>query len=131
MSGRIPLSQIPRINKALLGPDGRRALTLAKNAIRSGMHREARRDRLPEEFRHLNLHPFSNEKDTGHTNPEPLPDPQRGCEYIACDIGRDRSGRRGSRRFVFESHCVRNDWGAIYYSDDHYDKFSFYLVEGR
>lgn len=113
MSGKLAKSQIPIANLSTLSDDVRRAIAEAKNSIRDGV-----RD------------PFGNEPGGGAGSP--LPKLAKGCSYHEFDVGHARAGdpqgRRGQRRLVIEVVDKSRQIREIYYTDDHYAKFSFVRV---
>ena len=53
-----------------------------------------------------------------------LPD-KKGRKYFECDIDTDGKGSRGPKRLVY------SDDGLYFYTEDHYDTFSEYTVNGE
>ena len=113
MSGRIAKSQIPLKAQNSLPPDALIALIEAKNMLRTGG----------------TLRPFKNER--GRTNLEgpPLPDPSQGCAYLEKQVGYARPGdplgESGSKRLVLEVNITSRQIMEIYYTQEHYGKFTF------
>jgi hypothetical protein len=112
MSGRIAKSQIPIRPQVALPPDALIALIEVKNLVRSG--------RKLKEF----------ENDRGNTPLEgpPLPDPAKGCVYYEYQVGQTRLGERGSRRLVVEVNAKSRQILEVYFTEEHYGKFSFVRV---
>jgi hypothetical protein len=152
MSGMLPKSQVPWMSANKLSDQEHTALIHAKQGIREGAHKL--KGKQKEEYEQLKFHLFENEKQIKETDekqideaagmqikkieqkttrdkPSPLPDLQSGYEYIACYLPRiwNPDKKRGVRRLVFECHKTRNQFEAIYYTDDHYEKFSFWRIE--
>ena len=116
---------MPRLDPGRMAPINREYLIRAKCAIREGVHRDSNHPL----HRELHFKSFANEKNRKRGQPEPLPDPSLGHEYVECDAGLTRDGGRGCERFVFEAHARANSFQRIYFTDDHYAKFSFYVIE--
>ena len=114
MSGYIHKSQIPVQSQASLAPEVRAAIGDAKNQVRAGIAHEA----------------FRNDKDTQRGDGSPLPALSQGWRYVEFQVGaaHEHDPRpRGVRRLVVEldpSNRIRE----IYYTENHYAKFSFVKV---
>jgi hypothetical protein len=116
MSGRIAKSQIPLRHQATLSPDALIALIQAKNLIKA---RGA-------------LRSFKNEQGNSPLEGPPLPDPAQGCAYFEQQVGQARPGdplgQRGSRRLVLEVNVTSFQILEVYYTEEHYGKFSFVRI---
>jgi hypothetical protein len=116
MSGRIAKSQIPLRYQATLPTDASIALIEAKNSFKAG-------GSLPR---------FSNARGNSLLEGPPLPDPAQGCAYFEKQVGHarpgDPKGERGSKRLVLEVNLSNNQILEIYYTEEHYGKFTFERV---
>ena len=116
MSGRIAKSQIPLRHQAALPTDAVIALVKAKNLLKAG-------GTLPT---------FKNERgNSAHEGP-PLPSPALGCVYFEKQVGQarpnDPKGQRGSRRLVLEVNEASGQILEVYFTEEHYGKFTFVRV---
>jgi hypothetical protein len=119
MSGRIAKSQVPILGRDSLPPDVREAVINVKNEHRRG-----------ELIRKVNE--FANRRDPLNASGPPLPTPQQGCAYFEWDVGHANDGdtisRRGRKRLVLEVNTSSLEIKEIYYTDEHYAKFSFFRI---
>jgi guanyl-specific ribonuclease Sa len=117
MSGRIAKSQIPLLAHNQLPDDARVALIGVKNGLRN---------------RQLPRRGFGNDRGNTPLEGPPLPQLALGCQYFECDVGQARPGdplgRRGSKRLVVEINGSSFQLMDVYYTDEHYGKFTFYRV---
>lgn len=116
MSGRIAKSQIPVRFQATLPVDATVALIEAKNLIRAGG----------------TLRSFKNERGNSPVEGPPLPDPALGCEYFEKQVGlarpSDPKGQPGSRRLILEVNKSSKQVMEVYYTEEHYGKFTFQRI---
>jgi hypothetical protein len=116
MSGRIAKSQIPVRSQASLPTDATIALIEAKNLLKAG--RPLRR--------------FSNGRGNSPLEGPPLPDPAQGCAYFEMQVGLarpgDPKGESGSRRLVLEVNDSSKQILEVYFTEEHYGKFTFERV---
>jgi hypothetical protein len=116
MSGRIAKSQIPVRHQGSLTEDARRSLIELKNCVKAG-HR---------------LEPFGNAFGSFPLQGPPLPDLSQGCRYFEFDAGQarpgDEMGIRGAKRFVIELNVKSRQIMEIYFTDEHYGKFTFVRI---
>jgi guanyl-specific ribonuclease Sa len=116
MSGRIAKSQIPTRSQAWLPTEARFALIEAKNLIKAG----------------LPLKQFRNQQGRTALEGPPLPAPTQGCEYYEIQVGQaregDPEGEAGSKRLVLEVNKKARQLMETYYTDEHYEKFSFLRI---
>src|SRR5437899_3620076 len=116
MSGRIAKSQIPTRSRLSLPPDASFALMTAKNSLRE----------------RVELDTFRNARGRTDLEGPPLPDPSQGCVYYEVQVGKanenDPLGERGSKRLVLEVNTSSWQIMEIYYTDEHYAKFSFFRL---
>ena len=116
MSGRIAKSQIPVKSQTSLTPGTKAALINAKNRIRAGE----------------NLVEFQNNRGNSPLEGPPLPAPTQGCVYFEYQVGEarpdDPMGIRGSKRLVIEAYTASRKILEVYYTEEHYTKFSFVRV---
>lgn len=120
MSGRMSKSRVPLKPQSSLPLDAAVALITAKNQIKSNAP----------------LAQFGNNRGNpslrGGPDGPPLPDPSNGCDYFEWDIGAardgDPEGKRGVRRFVFEINLSSRQVLEVYYTEEHYRKFSFFRI---
>lgn len=119
MSGRIAKSQVPTLSRDSLPPDVRSAIIAAKNGHRDGDLVRA-------------VNEFANRRDPLNATGPPLPTPSQGCEYYEWDVGQahqdDTTSRRGKKRLVLEVNASSLEIKEIYYTDEHYAKFSFFRI---
>lgn len=116
MSGRIAKSQVPIRHQASLPTDALMALIEAKNILKAGG----------------TLRSFSNSRGNSPIEGPPLPDPSQGCVYYEMDVGQARPGdplgERGSKRIVLEVNESSRQIMEVYYTEEHYGKFTFARV---
>jgi guanyl-specific ribonuclease Sa len=115
MSGHIAKSQIPLRNQGTLPPDASMALIEAKNLLKAG-------GRLPL---------FLNDRGNSPGEGSPLPVPSQGCVYYEKQVGQARAGDlrpRGSKRLVLEVNTSSNQVMEVYFTEDHYGKFTFVRI---
>jgi hypothetical protein len=116
MSGRIAKSQIPVKSQATLPPDALIALIEAKNLLKAGGR----------------LRLFTNERGNSPLEGPPLPDPSWGCSYYENQVGHarpgDKKGESGVKRLVLEVNTSNNQIIEVYYTDEHYGKFTFVRI---
>lgn len=116
MSGRIAKSQIPVRYRATLPVDAMVALIEAKNMLRAGR----------------TLRSFKNERGNSPVEGPPLPDPAMGCAYFEKQVGSahsgDPKGQHGSKRLIFEVNSSTKQILEVYYTEEHYGKFTFQRV---
>ncbi len=114
MSNRIHISRISTLPLLRLPSDAKTALIEAKNKLRSGHI-------FPE---------FDNQDDSRGGGP-PLPKLSVGCVYYEVRVGTahpDDDRPAGRKRLVLEYHDASREIREIYYTEEHYQKFSFYRV---
>src|SRR5687767_7717010 len=115
MSNRIHVSRIPVKSQASLPSDAREALITAKNDLRLGVA----------------LGRFSNSRGAYDGDGSPLPKLSAGCVYHEVSVGAARKGDprpAGRKRLVIEFHVTSRQIKEVFYTEDHYLKFSFYRV---
>jgi hypothetical protein len=115
VSGRIHKSRIPIRSHASLAPEVREEIANAKNALKAG-------PALP--F-------FDNLPDRALADGPPLPVLSDGCRYFELQVGEahpDDSRPRGRRRLVLEVHQPSRRILEIYYTENHYAKFTFVRI---
>jgi guanyl-specific ribonuclease Sa len=116
MSGRLAKSQVPIMGHSQLPPDAKRALIEAKNTLR----------------RDLPFRTFDNQRGRTELEGPPLPEPSQGYLYAEFDVGQarpeDPKGERGTRRLVLEIRKSTYEILEIYFTPNHYEKFSFYRI---
>ena len=116
MSGRIAKSQIPVRQQMSLPRDALTALIEAKNLLKRG-------GILPR---------FSNSRGNSPLEGPPLPDPSQGCTYLEQQVGQarpgDPQGIRGSKRLVLEVNETSKQILEVYFTEEHYGKFTFVRV---
>lgn len=116
MSGRIARSPIPVRAQHTLSSEALTAIIQAKNAIRSG------------QFGGL----FGNQYGNFPGEGPPLPAPALGSTYFEWDVGQarpgDSRGQRGSKRLVLEISEKSGQILEMYYTDEHYGKFTFVRI---
>jgi hypothetical protein len=117
MSNRIQVSRIPIKPLSALPPGAKAALIGAKNRLRDG----------------LPMTEFGNEYGAYEGDGSPLPQLSAGCAYLEVQAGesRDPLPTRGKKRFVIEFHTSSRQIREIYYTEDHYLKFSFFRIVQR
>ena len=118
MSGRIAKSQIPIRSRSRLPSEASSALITAKNVLKAGGM----------------LSIFHNNRHNKPKNlPPPLPEPTLGCVFLEADAGEarpgDLMGQRGRWRFIFEFNPKSREILTTYYTQHHYDKFTFERLE--
>lgn len=143
MSGRIQISQIPVKSRQSLSRNESDLLIVAKNLIKASgakAGREFRNEKNVEKpVDPKNQNSAQVEAGIAPTKeivkrsrlPEPLPKPQDGYAYREFDAGLvEWNGVkwRGKWRFVIEVHLSRNTFGNIYYTEEHYQKFTFFRI---
>ncbi len=116
MSGRIAKSQIPTKSEMSLPPDVKFALITAKNRLKiGGAFRE-----------------FRNQQGRTDLEGPPLPAPDQGCAYYEVQVGEarpgDPMGEAGAKRLVLEVVVPARQIREIYYTDEHYGKFTFVRI---
>jgi guanyl-specific ribonuclease Sa len=114
MSNRIHKSRIDEIEKESLHSEAHKVLIEAKNNIRCGKTFEI----------------FRNGDDTRGGGP-PLPKLPVGCCYMELQVGNARAGdrrRAGTRRLVLAVHQKSRKVLEAYYTEEHYEKFSFVRI---
>lgn len=86
----------------------------AKSELRSGIKRKE----------------FSNNRGAYDGDGSPLPQLSAGCEYREFDVGQssDPEPDRGSKRFVIEFHPPSRQVKEVYFTENHYLKFSFFRI---
>lgn len=116
MSGRIAKSQLPIRSQSSLPTDAKVALIEAKNALKAG----------------LPMRVFGNQRGRTALEGPPLPDPSQGCAYSEIQVGQarpdDPQGEKGSKRLVLEVNTSSRQLMEIYYTEDHYAKFTFFRI---
>jgi len=116
MSGRIAKSQIPVKYQATLAADVIMALIEAKNVIKAGG----------------SLRSFANEQGNSPQEGPPLPAPSQGCAYYEKQVGHarpgDPQGAKGLKRLVLEVNTSSKQIMEVYYTDEHYGKFTFVRI---
>jgi len=114
MSNRIHKSRIPIKPSSALFPEAKEALIKAKNELKSGINRKE----------------FGNNRGAYDGDGSPLPQLSAGCEYREFDIGRssDPKPGRGNKRFVIEFHPSSRQVKEVYFTENHYLKFSFFRI---
>ena len=100
----------------MLPPDVSVALIEAKNLLKVGGR----------------LRTFGNDRGNSPLEGPPLPAPSLGCVYYEKQVGRaqptDEMGESGSKRLVIEVNTSSNQILEVYYSGDHYEKFTFVSI---
>lgn len=117
MSGFISKSRIPTRSHQWLPPAAKAALAQAKNDLRNGQ----------------NLEPFGNNFGGPGDGP-PLPKVSQGCGYFEVQVGHAHPGDdqpAGRYRLVLEINLGSDEVLAVYYTQEHYTKGTFVLIEGR
>jgi hypothetical protein len=116
MSSSIHKSRIPIKLKFALSDEARKVLIEAKNLLRSGATTEL----------------FFNNRGAYDGDGSPLPQLDHGCEYREFDIGEssDPVPKRGKKRFVIEFHSSSRQVKNVYFTENHYLKFSFFRIFG-
>jgi hypothetical protein len=116
MSGRIAKSQIPVRSQASLPADATFALIQAKNALKAG----------------ASFASFGNERGRTDLEGPPLPDPSQGCDYYEIQVGQarptDPKGEKGTKRLVVEVNTSSKQILEVYYTEEHYAKFTFFRI---
>ncbi|MEQ1825393.1 MAG: hypothetical protein ABL921_05580 [Pirellula sp.] len=114
MSNRIHISRIPLKSSSTLSAVAKQALIQAKNDLKSGVI----------------LPVFGNSRGAYDGDGSPLPQLTAGCEYLEVDVGQssDPQPNRGTKRFVIEFHTASRRVENIYFTENHYLKFSFYRI---
>ena len=114
MSNRIHISRIPIKTSGALSAEAKKALIEAKNELKSGVNKEV----------------FSNNRGAYEGDGSPLPQLSAGCEYREFDVGQSRDPKpdRGQKRFVIEFHTSSKQVKEVYYTENHYLKFSFFRI---
>jgi guanyl-specific ribonuclease Sa len=114
MSNMIQISRIPVKLAWSLPPETRAALIEAKNQLRTGF--AARQ--------------FLNNRGQYEGDGSPLPKLDAGCLYREFDVGesRDPVPNRGTKRLVIEWHPSSQQVKNVYYTENHYLKFSFFRI---
>jgi len=114
MSNRIHKSRIPIKHSSALSPQAREALIKAKQDLRTGVKRTE----------------FENNRGAYDGDGSPLPQLSAGCEYREFDVGSSSGPNpdRGRKRFVIEFHTASRQVREIYFTENHYLKFSFLRI---
>ena len=114
MSNRIHISRLPIRALSALPPEAKEALITAKNRLRSGQA----------------LRQFGNERGAYDGDGSPLPQLSAGCVYHEVQVGesRDPNPNAGKKRFVIEFHTSSLQVREVYYTENHYLKFSFFRI---
>jgi hypothetical protein len=114
MSNRIHISRIPIKPLSTLPPDAKAALISAKNQLRFGP----------------SLRQFGNSRGAYDGDGSPLPQLSAGCVYHEVQVGesRDPQPNAGKKRFVIEFHTSSRQVREVYYTENHYLKFSFFRI---
>jgi hypothetical protein len=116
MSGRIAKSQIPLRRRTNLPPEAAFALITAKTLLKAGGALTA----------------FRNRRGNSTLEGPPLPLPSQGCVYYEVQVGQahplDTQGLAGSKRLVLEVNVGSRQVREVYYTEEHYEKFSFVRV---
>jgi hypothetical protein len=111
-------------SQASLPPDATIALIKAKNKLKEPNIDLKKPGGL--------LRRFLNDRGNSPLEGPPLPDPAQGCGYFETDVGLarpgDPKGERGSRRLVFEVNESSKQILEIYFTEEHYGKFTFERV---
>ena len=76
------------------------------------------------------LKQFGNERGGYDGNGSPLPQLSAGCTYHEIQVGesRDPAPNAGKKRFVVEFHTSSRQIREVYYTANHYLKFSFFRI---
>ena len=114
MSGRVHKSRIPIRLASSLPPDAREALIDAKDRLRTG----------------IGLEQFGNQRGAYEGDGSPLPQLSAGCVYYEFQVGESRDAKptAGKKRFVIEFQQSCRRVMEVYYTENHYLKFSFFRI---
>jgi len=115
MSNRIHISRIPIKPLSALPPEAKATLIDAKNRLRAGLAVKGQ---------------FGNKRGAYDGDGSPLPQLSAGCVYQEVQVGesRDPQPTAGKKRFVIEFHPSSRQLREIYYTENHYLKFSFFRI---
>jgi hypothetical protein len=135
-------SQVPKRGQKSLNGDAQLDVICSKNDVRNARNVAlaeapdnpwarflAELNAQSDNYRGVFGNAYAFELDTGKRQGPPLPKIDQGCMYLEFQVGEDREGGAGRKRIVILINTSSLQIEELYYTDEHYEKFTFFRIK--